>query len=237
MNAPKKFLFETTFEPDELKGAPRPAKKEPVPTYLEEDLTKARDDGFAAGKEAGQKAAKESIERDTAQALERITQQLGELGKVQSEAIMNRSRETIEIAIAVIRKLFPSLTDTHGMTEIEAIISECLTHLRSEPRVVIRVADSLLDTVNQRTKELAAKAGFEGKIVLIAQNDLPAGDVRVEWADGGAERDSGLLWREIDNVLSHVIGVTPPDTADTTPDDSATAALTQESDRPRAVSH
>ena len=56
---------------------------------------------------------------------------------------------------------------------------------------------------------MAAQAGFEGKIVLLAQSDLQAGDVRVEWADGGAERDIGLLWREIDAIVERAVGAAP----------------------------
>ncbi len=236
MNAPRKFLFETTFETAEPSGKSRPAKKEPVKTFTEEDLVKARDDGFAAGKDAGQKAAEELIERDVAQTLARLTQQLGELGKVQTDAIERHGREAIEAALAVIRKLFPNLAETHGMAEIEAIIGECLSRLRGEPRVVIRVADSLLDAVKERVEALSTEAGFEGKVVLLAQNDLQAGDVRVEWADGGAERDGGALWREIDDVVARVIGGARPDAGGATPIEPAGAALTEESDRPKAVS-
>jgi len=236
MNAPRKYLFETSFETDDLPAAPVPAEKEPEPTFSEEDVAKARDDGFAAGKEAGRKAAEELIERDVAQALTHVTQQLADLGTAQSDSIERRGREAVEAALAIIRKLFPSLAEKHGMVEIETIIGECLTRLRGEPRVVIRVADALLDAVNERATALAAKAGFEGKLVLIAQDDLQAGDVRVEWADGGAERDSESLWHEIDTIVARFVGSAPPKTGDAAPIEPTTAALTQESERPKAVS-
>lgn len=236
MNAPRKFLFETTFEPAEAARATRPAAKAPVKTFTEEEVAKARDDGFAAGKETGQKAAEELIERDVARALENLTQQLTRLGTAQSEGVERRGREAIEAALAVIRKLFPSLAETHGMAEIEAIVSECLARLRGEPRVVIRVADALLDAVNERVAALAANAGFDGKIVLIAQDDLQAGDVRVEWADGGAERDSGTLWREIDAIVARTIGVTSPADPGAASIGPTTAVPTQEPDRPKAAS-
>ena len=237
MNAPRKFLFDTTFEPSEPAGAPRSVEKKQIKTFTEEELATARDDGFAAGKEAGQKAAEDLIERDIARTLESMTEQLTGLGKAQAEAVERRGRETIEAALVIIRKLFPSLAETHGMTEIEGIISDCLARLRGEARIVIRVADAVLDAVNERVTALAAKAGFEGKVVLIAQEDLQAGDVRVEWADGGAERDSGSLWREIDTVVARAIGVPHPQTTNTMPTEPTTAAFAQEADRPKAVSH
>lgn len=236
MNAPRKFLFDTSFDPIEPMGSSRPADKEPVKTFTEEDMAKARDDGFAAGKNAVQKSTEETIERDIARTLESLSGQLTGLDKVQSEAIERRDRETIEAALVIIRKLFPSLAARHGMAEIEAVISDCLARLRDEVRVVIRVADAMLDAVNERVTALAAKAGFEGKIVLIAQEDLQVGDVHVEWADGGAERDSGSLWREIDAVVSCAIGETPPNTENTTSIHPTTAAVAQNANRPQAVS-
>jgi len=209
MNAPQKFLFERSFETVDPPGAPRKAVKEPVKTYSEAELSRAHDDGYAAGKQAAEHAAAQAIERHVAQALTTLNRQLAELGKAQAEAVERRSREAVQAALAVIRKLFPKLAQTHGLTEIEAVVAECLGQLHEEPRIVIRVADPLLDAVKERVMAMAAQVGFDGKIVLLAQDDLQAGDVRVEWADGGAERDSNLLWREIDAVVERTIGAAP----------------------------
>ena len=58
---------------------------------------------------------------------------------------------------------------------------------------------------------LSAQSGYEGKIVLIAEEALLPGDARVEWADGGAERDSARLWRQIDEIVARasLFGATP----------------------------
>lgn len=242
MNAPRKFLFDTTFESAAKSGAPNRVESKPVvKTYTEEELNQAREDGLAAGRQAGQQAAEDSLERQVAQALTSMTQQVAELSKAQAEIVERRGREAIETALTIVRKLFPRLAQDHGMAEIEAVIGESMTRLRDEPRVVIRVADSLLDAVNERVSVLAAKAGFEGKIVLIAQDDLQAGDVRVEWADGGAERDSGTLWQQIDAIVERVMGIPRPTnsmaaTGGTAPDDTMGVTDAQELDRPRAVS-
>ncbi|HEX9792293.1 MAG TPA: FliH/SctL family protein [Kiloniellales bacterium] len=242
MNAPRKFLFDKTFEGPEKAGAPQRAEQKPVvKTYTEEELNKAREDGLAAGKQAGQQAAQNSMEQQVAQALTSMTQQVAELNKAHATAVERQGHEAIETALTIVRKLFPRLAKAHGMAEIEAVVGESLSRLRDEPRVVVRVADSLLDAVNERVKELAAKAGFEGRIVLIAQDDLQAGDIRVEWADGGAERDSGALWHQIDDIIERVMGTPCPvetttHTGATAPSDTTGVEDAQELDRLRAVS-
>lgn len=240
MNTPRKFLFDTTFETARAAAAPRRVAAKSVRTYTEEELNKAREDGLAAGKQAGQRAAEESLERQVAQTFAALAQRIGDLGRTQAEAFESRGREAIEAALTVVRKLFPHLAQAHGMAEIEAVIADCLARLRDEPRIVIRIADPLLDAINQRLKSLAEKAGFEGKIVLIAQEDLQIGDVRIEWADGGAERDGAALWREIDAIIERVMGMPRPAelmaAAGATALGAARAEDAHELDRPKAAS-
>ncbi len=109
----------------------------------------------------------------------------------------------------LLRRLFPALTRRHGTKEIEAVIQDSLDRLRDEPRVVVRVADGRLDALKERIDALTAKAGFDGKVVLLADEEIADGDVRVEWADGGAERDSERLWREIEKAVQRALGPRP----------------------------
>jgi flagellar assembly protein FliH len=71
----------------------------------------------------------------------------------------------------------------------------------------------LLDPMKQRVDALAEAAGYEGRIVLLVDETIPDGDVRVEWADGGAERDSARLWRDVDAALKRLTDAPPPDAA------------------------
>ena len=48
-----------------------------------------------------------------------------------------------------------------------------------------------------------------GRIVLLADETLGLGDARVEWADGGAERDTGRLMRDIDGALARALDTIP----------------------------
>lgn len=201
----EKFLFDTPFEADEL-GADgvAPRRKPPAPKFSEEDLEQARAEGFAAGKKAGAQEAMQTIEQQTSQAVDAISAQLSGLSQAQADARERHGRAALEVALTVVRKLFPRLAGQHGLAEIEAVVCDSLERLHEEPRIVIRIADALLDPVEARVNELAARAGFEGKIVYLSQDGLGPGDVRVEWADGGAERDSGQLWREIDQIIARV---------------------------------
>jgi flagellar assembly protein FliH len=210
MSMSDKFLFDTSFEPEDMDGSVMPGQKPAKPKFGEADLEKARTEGFAAGKESGRQEAMQSIEQQISQTLSAISEQLTGLSQAQVQASERQTRGAVEAALTVVRKMFPRLAGRHGLTEIESVVCDCLERLRTEPRIVIRVADSLLDQVEQRVIQLAAGAGFDGKIVFLSQEGLQPGDIRVEWADGGAERDSDRLWHEIDQIITRTIGPMQP---------------------------
>ena len=210
MSMSEKFLFETSFEPEDMNRSAMPGQKPAKPKFGEEDLEKARAEGLAAGKESGRQEAMQSIEQQVSQALSAISEKMTGLSQAQVQASERQTRGAVEAALTVMRKMFPRLAGRHGLAEIESVVRDCLERLRTEPRIVIRVADSLLDQVEQRVSQLAADAGFDGKIVFLSQEGLHPGDIRVEWADGGAERDSDRLWHEIDQIIARTIGPMQP---------------------------
>lgn len=219
MSMSAKFLFDTSFDPEDMDRSVMPGQKPAKPKFGEEDLEKARTEGFAAGKESGRQEVMQSIEQQISTALSAISGQLTGLSQAQVQASERQARSAVEAALTVMRKMFPHLAGRHGLAEIESVVCDCLERLRTEPRIVIRVADSLLDQVEQRVSQLAARAGFDGKIVFLSQEGLHPGDIRVEWADGGAERDSDRLWHEIDQIIARTIGPMQPaaDTAEPAP--------------------
>jgi flagellar assembly protein FliH len=209
----EKFLFETSFDAENAAKAKARAaaavqtavEEPPAPTFSEKDLEAARQTAFAAGKAAGIAEAEGSHGQRLAQAAETLPSLLAQLARDIAEEADQRRRETLEAALTVVRKLFPQLARSAGLTEVHAVIEQCLERLRDEPRVVIRCPDADLDALRAHVEQSAAKSGFEGKLVFLADERLAAGDLRVEWADGGAERDQASLWKQIDAVIARAL--------------------------------
>jgi len=136
---------------------------------------------------------------------------LDALAQSHRQAAEEMIAEGLKVAVGIARKVVPELAQRNAMNEIEALVTDCLRHLAEEPRVVVRVHDQFLDGLQGRIDELAQLSAFPGSIVLIADDGLAAGDCRVEWADGGAERDGGRLWKEIDAAIGRSLaGASPP---------------------------
>jgi flagellar assembly protein FliH len=209
----EKFLFETTFDAELRNAAPAKNAATAPTSFSEEELAKARCDAFAAGQAAGIEEARQATDHAAAQALATLAGQFEAAAAQLAETKEHRLRRAIEITVLMLRKLFPELSRRNALIETEALIKQCLAQLHDEPRVVIRVADALLDPLNNRVAALTEKTGFEGKVVLLADDTLSASDVRVEWADGGAERDTGCLWTEIEQMLDRALGKARPESA------------------------
>lgn len=186
-----KFLFDRSF--DEGPGA----KKDP---HIEE--------AFARGREEGIKAARLESEHILATETAKLLERLAGLEAMRAELGTSMRRQAIELATGLVRKMMPSLCERGGFAEVEALLVDMLSRVLEEPRVVFRVPDAMLDAMQVRIGDLAKKAAYAGKIVLIADDRLGSSDCLVEWADGGAERNLDRLWSEVDAMLVRVLDTT-----------------------------
>ena len=207
----EKFLFDTSFDAEQTAkakaaaAAQAVAEEPPAPTFTEAELAAARQAAFTEGKAAGIAEAEGCHAARLAAALEALPPQLAQIAADVAAAAEERRRDSLEAALVVVRKLFPQLAREHGLEEAHAVIQQCLERLRDEPRVVIRCADADLDDLRARAEDGAARGGFESKLVFLADERLASGDLRVEWADGGAERQQVALWQEIDAVIARAL--------------------------------
>ena len=155
---------------------------------LAEAETAAHRRGYA---EAQNDAAVEAGRR-IADALERIAAGLGQAPPARCTAIEARLEcEAVEVAVAVARKLAPALIAREPFAEISALASDCFRELVAAPHIVVRVNDALYADARGKARRHRARAhGFEGRLVVLAEPDIAVGDCRIEWADGGINRDS-----------------------------------------------
>jgi flagellar assembly protein FliH len=211
MGAPHKFLFDQSFDlPDAKRAAQRkPPPPPPEPTFSAADLDAARAEGAAEARAAALAEAAQSIGARAAAALGAIAGRVEALLAARERDAAEAQRAAVETLRAALAKAVPALCRKAPLVEIEAMIAQCLREAFDEPRLVVRVADSLFETMQQRIAALAESAGFAGKVVLLADEALGPEDARVEWAEGGAERDTRRLIDDIDGALARALDSLP----------------------------
>src|SRR6185312_3196075 len=180
MGAPTKFLFDVDFA--------RGAAERRQTIALDEHTLKVAEAEHAAherGYAAAQSDAKVESDRRIAAALERIADGIA-AGNSSLKAIETRLEcEAVEVAVAVGRKLAPALIAQEPLAEIAALAGDCFRHIVAAPHLVVRVNDALYAAAREQLEELLRASGFEGRLVVLAEPDIAAGDCRIEWADGG----------------------------------------------------
>ncbi|HZB91872.1 MAG TPA: hypothetical protein VE397_10550 [Stellaceae bacterium] len=208
MSAPHKFLFDQSFDQQDApaRSAPRrPPPPPPEPTFSQAELEAARQAGLDEGRATALAEAAAAAETRTAEAAAKLASGIEELLAARqgyADAAQRQACTTLGIAL---RKAVPALSRKAPLVEIEALLADCLREAFDEPRVVLRVADGAFESVQQRLAALTAAAGYAGKVVLLADETLGPGDARVEWAEGGAERDQRRLMGDIDAALARAV--------------------------------
>ncbi len=225
MSGTQKFMFDNQFdapppapEPEVVQEIiPEVPPEPPPPTFSEAQLEDAKkrawDDALAEGLRQGRTEALSGIEQLQANLVETMLHRLSDLLVEQSARYAQQREMTLRIALTIARKMLPAYIERQGLAEIEALVMSVVNELSHEPRLVVRVADSQLDAVSIKIQREAERRGFAGKVVFMGEPELGISDCRLEWADGGAERDTQRLWGEIDRLVAQVLHTGPIVTA------------------------
>ncbi|HYM30945.1 MAG TPA: FliH/SctL family protein [Candidatus Cybelea sp.] len=204
MREASKYLFDTSFE---ARGNDRATRGDsrPMPTRTEEELQAARAEGLAAGHAAGLADARAQAEHQAAQALTGIARELATLGEAQTETLDRITADAAQLAQQIGLKLARTLVQKYPMTEVEALVKQCLAELHDEPRVVVRASEAIIAEMKDRIDEVTAGTGFPGQVVLLPDDTMRGSDCRIEWADGGMDRNEASLAQMIGDAVDRLL--------------------------------
>jgi flagellar assembly protein FliH len=191
-------MFERSFDNADVVN--RVPERKPVlmkPEQIDALKKESYDAGFAAGKTTGKE---EQIAQQTA-VLSKINQNTADLIKKIDVIAREQEEQTRRMALAIAKKILPAFTAQNGLQEIEVLVTETLREMAREPRLVVRVSESEFDVLNEKIQAIATQRAFPGKIVILADADVASGDCRIEWADGGIERNTSATTDSIEQTL------------------------------------
>ncbi len=214
MAAPARFLFDVDFSRPE----PPPAPPEPARPTIDLEVHHAmmleleeriREEAYAEGREAGYADGRADAE---ARAAERLADEAASLavavgrllGTLDAERLAVEAR-AVDLAVAAARKLAEHLVDREPLAEIRALLAECLGPLRKAPHLVVRLRAADAEQLKPHVDRIARETGFEGRIVILGEDEISRGDCRIEWADGGILRETGAVGAEIEATVARWI--------------------------------
>jgi flagellar assembly protein FliH len=197
MKAAARFLFDEDFATGE----------KPTITVVEAERRRADAESVAYrnGFAAGQAQTQAEAERQIAAALALIGNGLSRIEGALSGIEARLECEAVEVAVAVATKLAPELIAREPFSEISALATECFRHLVATPHVSVRIGREIYESTREKLEEIARARGFEGRLTVLADDTLASGDCRIEWAEGGVNRDRAATQSAIEDVVARYI--------------------------------
>lgn len=213
MPAISKFLFEEEFvAPAEGQEAAPLVRRKPK-SYGEAEVELFKKNAFEEGKLAGYEHGKAEALADaaslTAASLANIDSMLPQALEAVHRAREEAAASAVTAMGAIARKLLPAMSEARAIEEIEALARDCLARLAEEPRIVFKVTPDLADAIRGKLETLGTQYGFAGRLVVMPDPGLPVTDTRIEWADGGAERNVAETWKEIEDAIERYLAMKP----------------------------
>lgn len=250
----KKFLFDNDFtdlepiapikkeakpvetdeseEPESDENSAAPAEEiieEIIPTFSQEDVDRAREEGAQRGRDEALKDLEGSLQKKLTDTVAAVEQKLVAIADEQDRQKDERTKNAAAIAAVMMRKLFPALNMKNAMAEINHMIEQAIEKTSGEAKIIFHVAEEIKGEVENKISEITATSGRDIEFKVVGSTDIAMGDCKIEWSGGGLVRNQGLIWNEIDEIIERNIGaITAPID---TPDDDETVTQTSEQDR------
>lgn len=180
-----------------------PGARVPVPfTEHARLLQETKEAAFASGVEEGRRLQADHEAIRLSACLDAMAARL-EIATIEMRRLEDTARkEAIAFAQIFARKIAGRMIETAPLQAIEATARAIFNDLRGTPHVAIRVTPSLVDACKTRINLLMRENGLEAKLFVFPDPDIPTGDCRIEWADGGIVRDSAKLEALIDRSVN-----------------------------------
>jgi flagellar assembly protein FliH len=199
MAPPAKFMFDHDF-------APTAPVKPTIPLAAHEAaLLEADGAGYRRGFAAAKAEILAEAEERSAAALQRIAATLEGVMRGLSGVEARLETEAVDVAVAVAKKLAAALIEREPLVEISALAMDCFRHLVNAPHVVVRVNDAQQESVGKPIEAMVRTRGLAGHLIVLAEPGIATGDCRIEWADGGVNRDRGATEAVIDEAVARYV--------------------------------
>jgi len=205
MNTSTRFLFDREFSDVTAPSNGAQNASEGAAIYTENDLEAQKLQAFEDGVKSGQSQAMQTLESTLASSLETVAMQLQQLLSSQGSQLHSIKQDAASLALAAAGKLAPALIKQSPNSEVEQVIKDCLSEIPDEPRIVVRASEQTCDFLKEKVETLSTQSGFQGNIILLPEDAMQPSECRVEWADGGVERNIQDTETRLNAIISEFV--------------------------------
>ena len=107
------------------------------------------------------------------------------------------------LALTIAKKIAGNAIKEDPIAEIEALVKECVTSLIEEPTVAIYAHPDITQLLKQRLETMLEKMpSLSIELSVEGDAEIAAGDCRIEWTNGSAERNTDKLWEDVALIVN-----------------------------------
>lgn len=194
----KKFLFDVhNFD------EPQPEEEEEYvePTYSEEELNSARQEGHKAGREEALEEARISRDKKNSELLETIAAHLEKLLAQEDRRAASYETEAVALSTEIFNHTFPALNAALGPQEIVKLIQKVLTEHEDQEGIEVNLNPEETEAVQNHLKDLP----HAHRLKIRAGEEIEHGGCDIRWPDGGARRTPVQQADEIRSALERLL--------------------------------
>ena len=195
MTEPRKFAFDTVFDGDgTVLSAPKPRKS----FFSLQELEQARAEAF----EEGRQQALTDAQRDEARCLAEIRAALAHAMGVLAQTAHEHRAGTAELALVAARKLAGAALELFPHAAAEAAFQALLREVEGHPRLLVRVPERLVESMQAAMDKAAELAGYQGQVTVRSDLDLNGAAFVFEWGEGRAAFDPDQAAQRVAEALN-----------------------------------
>jgi flagellar assembly protein FliH len=199
MSNPVKYTFDQAFD-----GGAKSRYDVDI-ERIQSEAEAAREEAYAKGVSDGHNKAMTEIESATQETLQQITEAAKALFDQYEQLETSLKQEMVHLSYGIASKLASTLIRSKPTAEVQALIEDCLATVSKEPRLVVRVSETISEEITARIDAMKNATSFAGDIILIGESGMAPLDCRVEWPDGGTERKQSTVQRKIEDAVQRFV--------------------------------
>jgi len=190
---------------------------EPMITVAEHErlLAEAKELSFAQGEQTARDAREQLASEQTLELQQSILNDIGMIYTEVGHLMARLEKDASKLAFAFAARFAEKLVAQEPKAEIMALLNQILAPLRQTPHISIRLNEAIAEDITAEIDKQMNELGFEGKVTILPDPAVMAGDCEVEWADGGIGRNMRSAIRKAEKLLDdHFAHVPDPEDAD-----------------------
>lgn len=179
---------------------PEPEIIEDIITFTEEEVAEKENKARTEGYEAGYQQAKNEQQEERNRLLAEINNRLMLLSADNEAQNQKADNQVIMLSREVIHKLVPVIEEQEAQQLVTEFLEKNFSQFKNESRLAFYFHPEALPYIQEEIARLANIHDYEGKISLHKDDNMQISDCRIEWENGGVERNSAQMLDKIDNI-------------------------------------